>query len=426
MSKGNNTNVKFNNYVAKKQDPRVNVQRGVFFDGTGNNMNNIDDPNKDPNLLKWFTDSYKGGYSNIARLYQFSPPSGYRIYIDGIGTTTKGSDDVAGLGTGRGNSGIKKRVEEACNLFAKSIPPGTKINTLTIDTFGFSRGASAARHFVSVITDAADTYGSRGIMYGLLGECLEKRNITYKQLIIRFVGLFDTVSSLTVLKLDPRPIVSNVQELGLNDLYLAQQVVHFTALDEHRDFFGLTRTHKGIQKNFPGVHSDIGGGYRPGEQEVVENLEEAFESREIELINLKKALVAEGWYKNTELIMKEYTVSTGEAGYYTVKYLRGSRTLKNTYSFIPLHLMAELAFFKKNVPILRDRLENRYSINKDPFLVKIKKRMGLYVTGNEKLVLPEDDLRFLRGNYLHWSSDKNPVKVAKGNAPAENRQRRIF
>ncbi len=107
-------------------------------------------------------DSYANDYSNVARLFKNyladtsdSNKKNGAVYIEGIGTY-KDEDDSSfwGGGFGTGKAGIPTRVKEGCEQMAKMISElveHDKIAKLTIDVFGFSRGAAAARHFISEI-----------------------------------------------------------------------------------------------------------------------------------------------------------------------------------------------------------------------------------------------------------------------------------
>jgi len=110
----------------------------------------------DPTNTAILFDNYKGGEST------------FRVYVEGIGTQTLGreengvwvaesyeKDAVQGLAYGMGSSGIIARVKRAIELLGKKLKDNVKANqtigALTIDIFGFSRGAAAARNFVDEI-----------------------------------------------------------------------------------------------------------------------------------------------------------------------------------------------------------------------------------------------------------------------------------
>ncbi|MFP3757752.1 DUF2235 domain-containing protein, partial [Cupriavidus sp. SIMBA_020] len=81
---------------------------------------------------------------------------------------------------------------------------------------------------------------------------------------IRFLGLFDTVESVGL----PGHNLNSDMWMRIPDQ--VERCFHIAAGHELRAYFPLTRAHDGgapVEKLiWPGVHSDIGGGYRPGEQ----------------------------------------------------------------------------------------------------------------------------------------------------------------
>ncbi|WP_322028894.1 DUF2235 domain-containing protein [Paraburkholderia sp. J76] len=130
-----------------------------------------------------------------------------------------------------------------------------KVTSVNLAVFGFSRGAAEARAFSN-----------------WLGELLKQNDGGYNTLAgvpirLYFMGLFDTVASVGV----PNMI------LGVNG-HMAwasgtqsipsfiEQCVHLVALHEQRACFPLEMASNVRQVAYPGMHSDIGGGYLPTEQ----------------------------------------------------------------------------------------------------------------------------------------------------------------
>lgn len=96
--------------------------------------------------------SLMNDYSNVARMWQCCNES-YAIYIEGIGTLDRQKDISAGFQFGSGDTGIRGKVRRGCEELAKKIKLylPVKINGIikvTLDVFGFSRGAAAARNFL--------------------------------------------------------------------------------------------------------------------------------------------------------------------------------------------------------------------------------------------------------------------------------------
>lgn len=202
-----------------KKENEIRLEFGVFIDGTLNNKDNtalrekydgkntvdltpkeieedkkryLKARNDDPKEYKQYkeaskkgtlegfsptSNSFENGDTNVARKWKCCKKD-YRIYIPGMGTSdveTQGiaHDDDDGFQYGAGNvSGIRVRVRLACELVAekihekvKNITDATKSIEVTIDVFGFSRGAASARNFVYEITKGEYTPGDIEVSY---------------------------------------------------------------------------------------------------------------------------------------------------------------------------------------------------------------------------------------------------------------------
>ena len=113
------------------------------------------------------------------------------------------------------------------------------------------------------MTDLWDTVVERG---GTLYDCVPR-------LRIQFVGLFDTVASVGLANSAPVPNDGGFMGWADGTLELPARVercVHYTAMHEIRKSFPLSTTRKSAcavtEVMYPGAHSDVGGGYAPGEQ----------------------------------------------------------------------------------------------------------------------------------------------------------------
>ncbi|WP_256254864.1 phospholipase effector Tle1 domain-containing protein, partial [Pseudomonas agarici] len=130
-----------------------------------------------------------------------------------------------------------------------------RITLLHLSVFGFSRGAAEARVFCNWIQQ---------ICGGVIGEA--KVNL-------RFLGLFDTVASVGLA--DSSPVGRGFLDWAHNNLAISgiEKTVHYVAGHEIRRSFPLSTVRDGgswpantREFVYPGTHSDIGGGYGPGEQ----------------------------------------------------------------------------------------------------------------------------------------------------------------
>ena len=139
------------------------------------------------------------------------------------------------------------------------------IPSLTLSVFGFSRGAAEAVAFCQLFAD---------LLTPREGEVQEFAGIPAR---IDFLGVFDTVatvgSSASVAKTTIAPgAMFDGHWAWANELLkplprCVKAGLHCIAAHEQRMNFPVTRlTGKIEEVYFPGVHSDVGGGYGPGEQ----------------------------------------------------------------------------------------------------------------------------------------------------------------
>jgi hypothetical protein len=231
----------------------------VFFDGTGNNQYDELAKSADERAL-----------SNVAKLFaahKFELSGGIvRHYIPGVGTRYP---DIGDSGSSMGKAigtGADLRVKKALDLLDEEIakvPAQQKILLINVVVFGFSRGAAQARAF---IRDLAVKCVADDGAYKYRGWPLR----------IAFSGLFDTVCSAYD-SMSSATVSTNGGHNGwARDMKLpplVEQSVHMVAAHEARLRFPLdsTRIDAAYPDNtveiwYPGVHSDVGGGYAPQDQ----------------------------------------------------------------------------------------------------------------------------------------------------------------
>lgn len=154
-------------------------------------------------------------------------------------------------------------LQERRAFLAKKVAPFQKqnprVDRIRISVFGFSRGATEARVFCNWLGDACDPGP------GLLRLC----GIPVQ---IDFMGLFDTVASVGAAQSFFESVFDGHGGwAGGEDLRIPADVrrcVHMVAAHEVRGSFpvDLVDGANCEQIIYPGVHSDVGGGYAPGEQ----------------------------------------------------------------------------------------------------------------------------------------------------------------
>jgi len=239
------------------------------------------------------------GLTNVAKLYdvyqfdeQGKDQNGVikkRIYIRGVGTregkgVTSGGAANLGLAFAAFCEGAEKRIpkarQEMLDILNNVLSGwGSMPSSVTIDLFGFSRGAALARHFVNVILAGLPDMSQKPVPVSdeslPFGELVtlpdadhdkhggqNNAALRYPALAnvsIRFVGLFDTVGSIFI----PGNDNELFYDLGL-PAGCARNILHLVAAQDWREYFPLTRIHPGDGEEIvlAGAHADIGGGYQ--------------------------------------------------------------------------------------------------------------------------------------------------------------------
>ncbi|HBK45388.1 MAG TPA: DUF2235 domain-containing protein [Xanthomonadaceae bacterium] len=273
------------------------IHVAIFFDGTNNNRDR-DRPAK--------------GHSNIVSLYDVHKEDNveyFRYYVPGVGTKfedigeltedatgksmARGGEDrihwaltrlynavnrsvngmdllevgetkdlVTGvfsglrtwyrLGNGKMESIFRELDRRLIEKLGDNRPLVTKLH---LSVFGFSRGAAEARTFCNWLPLATR---------GKVGPA---------QVNLRFLGIYDTVAS--VLLADSSPVGSGLFDWANKTMRIpeVESAVHYVAGHEIRRSFPLSTARAGgtwpartKEYVYPGAHSDIGGGYSPGDQ----------------------------------------------------------------------------------------------------------------------------------------------------------------
>lgn len=451
--------------VTKENGSIINLTVGLFFDGTLNNRRNSyirkekEKKGKglsyDKEAVKqdpWGFDkgSYDNDYSNVARMIDFYQEK-KKIYIEGIGTIDGDTDTTRGYTTGTGDTGIRGKVRIGCEKLTNEISKDSTVN-LIIDLFGFSRGAAAARTFIHEITRVK--YSARvvlgdGVTYydldnkkvsqeklparGHLGYLFEKKKIKVNSLKVRFVGLYDTVSSYGLNFEDDTTDEDDIAEINLAAINRSavKNVVQIAAGHEWRKNFNLTNIkgagEKGLELTLPGCHCDIGGAYESMNYEqshnVFFNYKDAsdskgrfyqFQSVEYKSVieQKKQSLIESGWYLSEQL-------KTTYQAHNAITYL-GTRYIDKRYSYISLNFMCKLASDKESKFDFVG-LNKKFGIpkkagEKQHLLDYVKEKLEEYIEAVKKkkanerhLVDYEDYLDFnnekvLINKYIHWSA----------------------
>ncbi|HEV2717198.1 MAG TPA: DUF2235 domain-containing protein [Terriglobales bacterium] len=297
---------------------QVNV--GIFFDGTGNNR--LEDyigitaeaqreamkSGSAPRAPETPLDRNKQKHSNVVRLfhaYRNDLDNGFApFYIPGVGTPFAEIGDKGGTsGSAFGAGGqarilwaftrlmnapyayaqgidfldtaaskelastsashediilsIKERQDRLQAALRGKKPQITEIN---LSVFGFSRGAAEARAFTNWLFESCTQEDGAWLFAGI-------------PLRVFFLGIFDTVAAVGLGNTTGNDMFWGHQGWGnFMEIHPAiEQCVHFVAGHEVRGSFSLDTARIGDdyppnvkEVMYPGAHSDVGGGYKPG------------------------------------------------------------------------------------------------------------------------------------------------------------------
>ena len=400
-----------------KDKKPIKIRIALFFDGTMNNRMNIEERElhqlgKEDKVTaedyakftKNPANSYMNGRTNIAIMEPNVEETAdgyelfYKHYIAGQGPITYQADSLWGYAIAIGETGVPGRAEEGIRYAVDSILNDTTIDRgtqyiqkLTIDVFGFSRGAATARYAIHIIFEGRlvvvnNENGSAAYTPDNVASELDRFDYVIQQTAVEvgFAGLYDTVLSYIGSQILPGKLAKMLDILKQTAVQRAKKTLHLAAADEHRADFSLIRIQsavnsgKGEEYFLPGVHSDIGGSYNQANEEILKN--ETDEDKKIYMrpssegshddittnwlgnvtsntmvINegdserMKKDrhdLIDQGWYQEHEITYHDVSWTTAENGdrIATTGMLTVSReNISSAYCNIPLKIMAKAA-----------------------------------------------------------------------------------
>jgi hypothetical protein len=334
-----------------------------------------------------------------------------------VGTAPGEDDDYGDAMLGTGDRGVSAQVRRACEHLRRWGRICGADARITVDAFGFSRGAAAARYFVNCI--------HRGFFHGVASanfanEPTPLPSVQLPRATVRFLGLFDTVAAIGEDREGPDGITD--ARNGDVNVHLrpgsAAAVVHLTAADEHRFGFALnsilpvpgpTPVTWG-EFACPGAHSDVGGGYG-GVGETLHPVAPTAAPDEFQ--NFRNRMVLEEYAAGNA----EFSV-VGDHG----TWIRPD--VRNGLQCVAMRIMHDNAM-THSVPLRRLPNRSEYAIPDDLRPVYD----ALMSTG----VLDAAMRRLVRRKYVHWSAHygretgRHPEGVARaeGNWPAEDERRQI-
>lgn len=261
---------------------------GVFFDGTGcNAYNSLDYASSSLSEADFVESLHKKVRDNIiprsyfysSQLSQVTCTSNiwklyksfnegqidaqiYQVktYVEGTGTKKGKPDSVFTMGTGWSpplgpQTGVIAKTDDAVQQITDLLAEqGDNFDRVELCLFGFSRGATSARHFANRIENqdrellAAFNIGKYGVPE------------------VKFIGLYDSVAAilaLSVCDVDVGDSRTGDVDISMDEV-IADDVFHITAGHEVRENFSLSHVTPvyGKELQLPGVHSDIGGSFQ--------------------------------------------------------------------------------------------------------------------------------------------------------------------
>jgi len=226
--------------------------------------------------------------TNIQKIFEViaksdGPIKQIKHYDNGVGVI---GTAVKRMVNGAIGLGLSDNIVSAYKFIVWNYEPGDELYL-----FGFSRGAYTVRSLagmirrcgilkkqdLSLIKESYDFYRDRSELSKpgeLKSETFIARN-SYPNPEIKFMGVWDTVGALGIPHTSFR--MWNKKKYRFHDLTLSsiiKHAYHAMAVDERRSLFDVnlwTQSRTAVENNieqfveqrwFPGVHSDVGGGYR--------------------------------------------------------------------------------------------------------------------------------------------------------------------
>lgn len=206
-------------------------------------------------------------------------------------TTAESRQSISKMGTSMNRlwfGGSHNRYEEFSRLLNALAPqlkplltqpePGKpKVLGIKLYVYGFSRGAAAARTFVRWLSELLPPPKAEGEKPP---QCLQIGEMQLP-ISVEFLGLLDTVASVGVAHVVPiaeghMSWADDTMELPDDKTYggLIKKCVHLVSGHEQRLCFPLDSVRRSngeyppyaTEVVYPGMHSDLGGGYPPGDQ----------------------------------------------------------------------------------------------------------------------------------------------------------------
>ena len=405
----------------------------------------------------------EAAYTNVAILEAFfntrKENNKYFIplYVEGSGTsavldtnfyTRNVEDTLEGQAFAKGEQGVLGKLTKMVNQVRQYAlaPRGAKSVKIYYYVYGFSRGATTARIFNYVVNcelnekklksslsestknTLKEFIGRKSMLAGMSSKSKDK----FTEIQVKFLGLFDTVSSIG-LNVAVREHYQNIREYHLYETNKAEYTLQISAIDEVRENFALVDIDtslsdgKGLELFIPGCHTDIGGGVTIGMTEHsfayngkslwTSGIENQSKLKWIELCpeNLEKSLLSLGWIegsskpgdKDYQYDSTYYTTGRTMIGYREVTL---ARRVSPGYSNMPLELMRAQSLSKGESKLFKTIQGSSYSMpdTLTSMFGTIKGKLGS--TGKRLFCYPKQtQYAALRKKFITYSCEDGAV-----------------
>lgn len=228
----------------------------------------FDGTNNDPNDAVQETSPFGGDHikdssiTNVLKLHlrfggnlgnTLKTPQQHSFYYPGVGTYGGRLKKLINMALALPIGDVRTIISAAREDLKKTYEPGDQIFI-----FGFSRGAAIARRFASKMVIESEKFFQDGRIPDWKSEPVPVP--------VRFLGVFDTVASIGLPDLsdDDLPDYEVKFQGGFTISPAIKEALHLVSIDENRKAFKPTLMNQDGRVTevwFPGVHSDIGGGY---------------------------------------------------------------------------------------------------------------------------------------------------------------------
>ncbi|MDC9607214.1 phospholipase effector Tle1 domain-containing protein [Xenorhabdus griffiniae] len=460
----------------------INLTIGVFFDGTGNNVDNTDErlcakekndltPEQLDKFICSFNKygepgdvsrlSYDNYYTNVLFLYKIYSTDEIsegnhqiKVYIEGVGTMSGESDSVWGYGTGRWLTGVITKTDIAIQRIKTALSEylkGTKdnIRSLQFDIIGFSRGAASSRHFANrVLKQDAD-------LLNVINECFSNHRYLAKSRYptgyTRLLGIYDTVTAIAEPNNALNPHDSSVT--GPANIFLsnniAKHVFHITAKNECRYNFSLNSVKPSWPElELPGAHADVGGGYDPMtietlcitrpkvtivETSIPDHTTNVYKDAQDELSKMKKSPTIGSLLTDKDVKLVTWSEYKPNVQYpKPIKNVAAaavlSRTIFNDWSKVGMLVMLD---FAKEVGAIFDKPDDNdknYQLPAElqPLSEKAITQGRAIRQGQPLIPFTPEELALIQSKYVHFSAHWNGVKTVNNKIHGDTYPAAIF